>query len=66
MDWLKKRLKSKTIWLVSIAPSLLAFMVMYEANFKELLDQYYQYVFMAIAALAYYSRETTHESLDDK
>lgn len=66
MNRLKKRLKSKTIWLTAIAPTALAFMVMYEANLKEILDQYYQYIFMAFAALAWGSRETTNSSLDEK
>lgn len=66
MSWLKKRLKSKTIWLTAIAPSVLAFMVMYEANLKEVLDQYYQWVFLVFAALAWKTRELTNSSLDDK
>jgi len=66
MDWLKKRLKSKTIWLTSIAPSILVFMGMYSDALKEMLAGNYNYVFMAFAALAFYSRETTDSSLDDK
>ncbi|MGB1304029.1 hypothetical protein [Pseudoalteromonas marina] len=66
MEWLKKRLKSKTIWLTSIAPSVLAFMVMYESNLQELLNDYYQYVFVLFAALAWKTREMTDSSLDDK
>ena len=66
MEWLKKRLKSKTIWLTSIAPSVLAFMVMYESNLQELLNDYYQYVFVLFAALGWGTREVTNSSLDDK
>lgn len=66
MEWLKKRLKSKTIWLTSIAPSVLAFMAMYDEEVKEILNGNYQYVFMAFAALAWGSRETTDKPLDDK
>jgi hypothetical protein len=66
MSWLKKRLKSKTIWLTAIAPSVLAFMVMYEANLKEVLDQYYQWAFLFFAALAWKTRELTNSSLDEK
>lgn len=66
MNWIKKRLKSKTIWLTTIAPSVLTFMIMYEANLKEILDQYYQYVFLGFAALAWYSREATSQKLSDK
>ena len=66
MNWLIKRLKSKTIWLTTIAPGLLAFMVMYSSHIESLLDEYYNAVFLVIAALAWYSRETTNQSLDEK
>ena len=66
MKWLSKRLKSKTIWLTSIAPSILAFMVMYESSLQDMLKDYYQYVFMFFAALAWKTREMTNSSLEDK
>ena len=66
MNWLKKRLKSKTIWLTSIAPSVLAFMTMYSSELEELMKGNYQIVFIIIGALAWYSRETTDKHLDDK
>lgn len=66
MNWLKKRLKSKTIWLTSIAPGVMAFMIMYSGTLKEMLSGNYNYIFMAFAAIAWYSRETTDSSLDDK
>ena len=64
--WLVKRLKSKTIWLTTIAPGAMAFMSMYSEQLNELLNGNYNYVFMVFAALAWYSRETTDESLDAK
>jgi len=66
MNWLKKRLKSKTIWLTSIAPSIVGFMTMYSDTLREVLNGNYPYVLAFFAALACYSRETTVESLDDK
>jgi len=66
MNWLKKRLKSKTIWLTSIAPSVLAFMAMYSDQLKELLNGNYQYIFIAFAAIAWKTREVTTKPLDDK
>jgi len=66
MKWLKKRLKSKTIWLTSIAPSVLAFMTMYSVQLKEILDGNYQYVFMFFAFLAWQTREATRKPLDEK
>jgi uncharacterized membrane protein YjdF len=66
MNWLKKRLKSKTIWLTSIAPSIIAFMTMYSETLKEMLSGNYNYVFMFFAAIAWGSREITNSSLDDK
>jgi len=66
MNWLKKRLKSKTIWLTSIAPSVLAFMTVYSDALEEILKGNYHYVFMFFAALGWGSRETTDKSLDDK
>jgi len=66
MKWLKKRLKSRTIWLTSIAPGVLAFMAMYSDTLKELLQGKYEYVFMFFAALAWRAREVTSKSLDDK
>jgi hypothetical protein len=66
MNWLKKRLKSRTIWLTSIAPSALAFMSMYDGPLKEILQGKYEYVFLVFAALAWRTREVTNKSLDDK
>jgi len=66
MNWLKKRLKSRTIWLTSIAPTILAFMTMYSEPLKEILHGNYEYVFLAFAALAWRAREVTSSSLNDK
>ena len=66
MSWLKKRLKSRTIWLTSIAPSIVAFMTMYSDTLKEMLSGNYNYVFIFFAGLAWASREVTNESLDNK
>ena len=66
MNWLKKRLKSKTIWLTSIAPTALVFMSKYEANLQILLQDYYQYAFIFFALLAWPLREVTKSGLDDK
>lgn len=66
MNWLKKRLKSKTIWLTSIAPGALAFMTMYSEPLKEVLQGKYEYVFLAFGMLAWGAREATSSSLDEK
>lgn len=66
MSWLKKRLKSKTIWLTTIAPGVLVFMTTYSDTLEEMLKGNYNYVFMFFAALAWYSRESTNQPLDDK
>ena len=66
INWLSKRLKSKTIWLTSIAPSVLAFMTMYSSEINSLLNGYYQYVFMFFAALSWRVRELTDSKLDEK
>ena len=66
MKWLKKRLKSKTIWLTSIAPTVLAFMGMYSEPLREILQGKYEYVLVAFAALAWGVREKTSTSLDGK
>jgi len=66
MNWLKKRLKSKTIWLTSIAPGILVFITTHSDTLEEMLKGNYNYVFMFFAALAWYSRETTDSKLEDK
>jgi len=66
MDWLKKRLKSKTIWLTSIAPTVLAFLSLYSNEAREVLNGYYPHVIMVFGALAWGTREKTNSSLDDK
>ena len=66
MKWLIKRFKSKTIWLTTIAPSVLAFMTLYSQQLKQLMDEYYLPAFVFFAAIAWISREITNSSLRDK
>ena len=66
MEWLKKRLKSTTIWLTTIAPTVLAFMTMYSEPLHKVLSSNYEYVMLFFAAIAYNRREATRKPLDDK
>ena len=63
---IKQRLLSKTIWLTSIAPSILTFLTLYSNELKGILNNNYQYVFMLFAVLAWISRELTTKHLNDK
>ena len=65
MNWLKKRLKSRThIW-----TTLSGVVAILEANFglfREYIGEYYNVWFVAVMAVSYILREATKEAIEEK